>query len=677
MTTPPDAAPNAALPKGEEATLSWLLPVGILAAVWVLAVNFVGQSPLAGWRLTWQHPEAEWHWWYRLHPHLETGAQVAGLDNDRTSESVEFALAALAFGVIAWGYRLEAQKRGQAWQLLRDRLLVVVGISSFFAYFNFGHLHFDNFVHAWDTYHYYMGAKYFPETGYDLLYDCAAVADAESGRREEASKRNITDLRTNIVVPTADVLAHPERCKDHFSPERWDAFKRDINMWRSWVNDVRWRDIHLDHGYNATPVWTIAGMALANGAAKLEPLLTPDIPASVGRNGQRFPSYAEAADATLKGDFGPLNAFFSGMGQQGRLPFRYVAGRHVVLLDLLDPLYLLGTVLLVWWAFGPRAFGIAALILGTNFPNRYLWTGGSFLRHDWLFFLVASVCLLKKDRPFLAGGAIAYSTLLRLFPGFVVLGPVLAAVEYFRVNRRLAPDFKRFVAGGAAATALLLTLSFAFVGGVDSWVRFAQNTSKHANTPLLNHMGLRSVLGYRPSTIAARVRQDGALDAWARWKELRLQGWNQLKPLFAVLMVGALALLYFALRDSKAEQWMAASLAVGLIPFGVELTNYYYCFLMAFAVTHVKRRETGLLLSALCLVTLFIEFAPLPGMSKGLDEQYVAMSVATLIAVVGTWWTFTNWGQEGTLPMEPEPDVFPKQAALAANAPAPKKGKKR
>ena len=31
----------------------------------------------------------------------------------------------------------------------------------------------------WDTFHYFVGAKYFPETGYLDYYDCVAVADAE------------------------------------------------------------------------------------------------------------------------------------------------------------------------------------------------------------------------------------------------------------------------------------------------------------------------------------------------------------------------------------------------------------------------------------------------------------------------------------------------------------------
>ena len=39
---------------------------------------------------------------------------------------------------------------------------------------------------------------------------------------------------------------------------------------------------------------------------------------------------------------------------------------------------------------------LALLVFSTNFPSRFYWTGGAFLRWDWLFWMIASACLLKK-----------------------------------------------------------------------------------------------------------------------------------------------------------------------------------------------------------------------------------------------------------------------------------------
>ena len=99
--------------------------------------------------------------------------------NDVTSRWWELLLALLGMALLVAG-RLSGRYRGgsRVW----DRLLALGGVVAFLTFFNFGHLHFHNFVHVWDTYHYYMGAKYFREVGYENLYDCAAIADAESGR---------------------------------------------------------------------------------------------------------------------------------------------------------------------------------------------------------------------------------------------------------------------------------------------------------------------------------------------------------------------------------------------------------------------------------------------------------------------------------------------------------------
>jgi hypothetical protein len=546
----------------------WVLPAGVLLAVGLLGWKFVGQRPF-------------------------------GAENDTSAQWVQFGIAAAALGIIGWGLWLTRVGRPLERQRLRDRTLVALGLAGFFAYFNFGHLHFGNFVHVWDTYHYVMGAKYFPELGYEKLYDCAAVANVENGRRDEVARQTITDLRTNVIVKTDELLAHPERCKESFTAERWAAFRADIKTFRSFVGEGRWREIHHDHGYNATPVWTLAGYALTN--------------------------------------LGPVSM------------------KQLTYLNLLDPLYLALTLAMIWWAFGPRAFAIAAIVLGTHFPNRFYWTGGAFLRHDWLFFFVASICLLKKDRPGLAGAAFAYTTLLRLFPGLAAVGPALAAAAYFQQHKKLDPRFVRYVVSGVVAAALLVGGSFVAFGGPTTWLKFRDNTVKHANTPLTNHMGLRTVLSWRPDTIGQKTVMQGQIDNWARWKSTRLEKWNEAKPLLFLVFAAGMALVFLALKHSGADPWLGASLGVGFIVLGAELTNYYYCFLLGIAVLHEKKREVGALLCLLSMTSLYLNWGPLPWMSRWLDEQYVTMSLAAIFAVGGIWWLFTRWADGAAAPPEPKP----------------------
>src|SRR6185503_1213065 len=148
---------------------------------------------------------------------------------------------------------------------VRRQLLVLVGVLSFLAYFNFGAFHFGNYTHYWDTYHYYVGSKYFKEMSFDRLYDCASVADSEDpSLRRRVELRKIMNLRTNVLGSTTEILAHPELCKAPFTPERWQMFKKDIEYFRNRHGVKRWEEAQTDHGYNATPVWNIVGSTVAN-----------------------------------------------------------------------------------------------------------------------------------------------------------------------------------------------------------------------------------------------------------------------------------------------------------------------------------------------------------------------------------------------------------------------------
>lgn len=646
--------------------------------------------------------------------------------DDNTASTVTLTLACGAFAVIAWGYWLSARGRGRDFQLLRDRLLVAIGVSAGFGYANFGHLHFDNFIHTWDTYHYYIGAKYFPEVGYDRMYECAIIADSEDFPPEKLAKmreqRIVTNLRTNIMEKVGEtVLLRPQECKAYFSNERWSEFKKDIAFFRARVNDKRWEEIHHDHGYNASPVWTLLGYVITN-----------------------------TGTATLQ---------------------------QITFVDLFDPLYLALMAAMIWWAFGPRVFAVAMIMLGTNWASRFFyWTGGALLRHDWLFYTVAVVCLARRGKPLMAGVALAYATLLRLFPGLLLAGPVLAAIHYARVQlkaassekpgdatdelaeepespkeyfwvrwasmnatqrsaaqrtfavivggpaalvlylftrdpqlgrvtalllvaaialvavlhtlevifarvfsrgpRWLSPTIARFALGGIIATVALGGASLWFFGGVETWKRFAANTAKHAATPLTNHMGMRTIFSSLPWTNGAHMRDSKQLDAWQPWKDKRVEIFKLTRPFFVLAALLGLVLLYFAVRGVKGLLWASSALGAGFIVLGAELTNYYYVFFVALALLHELRREVGMWLCALVATCIFIMLTPIMGMSGWQDDQSLAMSIASLIAVGGIWWTFTPWAKKYLVEPEPPP-MLTEETAPAGGVPAHATAKKK
>ena len=47
------------------------------------------------------------------------------------------------------------------------------------SWWNLGRFHFNPFIHYYEFYHYYLGAKYAPELGYTRLYECTVAAEDE------------------------------------------------------------------------------------------------------------------------------------------------------------------------------------------------------------------------------------------------------------------------------------------------------------------------------------------------------------------------------------------------------------------------------------------------------------------------------------------------------------------
>src|SRR5262249_53142039 len=125
---------------------------------------------------------------------------------------------------------------------------------------------YPEYYHRHEFFHYYLGSKYFTEIGYTRLYECAAVAEVDLGRGQAVRDRELRDLRIDLIKPMADtyVLSHPEECKRHFTPQRWEQWKKDVDwIYKSAVGEY-WDNMQKDHGYNPPPVWTMDGKFFGN-----------------------------------------------------------------------------------------------------------------------------------------------------------------------------------------------------------------------------------------------------------------------------------------------------------------------------------------------------------------------------------------------------------------------------
>jgi len=488
------------------------------------------------------------------------------------------------------------------------RIGIAVAVIGFVAYFDgFNpNVRYPDYYHRHEFYHYYLGSKYSHALGYTRLYECTMIAEVENGRGEQIKKRELRDLSVNLIRPVTEtyVFKDPGQCKKRFSPEEWESFKKDVSWFESVSRGGYWENMQQDHGYNPPPVWTAEG--------------------------KLFASIAPAGDGFFK------------------------------LLSLLDITLQAGTLLMLGWAFGWRVAAVAAVFWGTNAAANFYWTGGAFLRQDWVFFMVASVCLARKRRFGLAGAALTWSSLLRVFPMIAFAGWAIVIGIHLYKHRKLHPSHQRLIAGCIVCAGLLIPTSMV-VAGPEAWRDFFAHIKVHNRTPLTNHMGLETMLVHDWQG-RMRFTRDATLDdPFELWKQGRRDRFDHLKPVFFAISGVVFVWLAWALRRTK-SLWIAAGLSIPLVISLTNLTCYYYCmFLITIPLIRVvPAMAPALLATAGASQILLRSF-------YFIDDQYTAESylfyAMGLILMWGFSRPFSKERWRAWLAGKPEPKSGVKPAA--------------
>lgn len=475
--------------------------------------------------------------------------------------------------------------------------LTAIGFLAYFDFFN-PHTRYSEYYHRHEFYHYYLGSKYSSEVGYTRLYECTAIAEVELGRGKEIRERELRDLRVNLIKPTTDsyVFSNPGECKNRFTAEKWEAFKKDVQWFYQSARGSYWENMMKDHGYNPPPVWTMAG--------------------------KFFSSFGPASDGYFK------------------------------LLASIDVILQLGTVLMLGWAFGWRVMTVATVFWGVNGAANFYWTGGAFLRQDWIFCFVAALCLARKRYFALAGAALTYSTLLRIFPmiAFAGWGIIIGLDVISRIRKHLAGetlpgrgidrwlhrDHQRLLAGCIVAGGILVPTSVV-VTGPDSYLEFYNHTLRtHENTPLTNHMGLKSIMAHDWDSRMRFGRNDSLDDPFQEWKQGRIDRNNNRSLARHAIILALGGWMVWALRRTK-FLWVGQALAVPLMMSMSELTCYYYSFFLAGAVLIKMRPTIGppYLMAAASSYIVLNNF-------YWVDDKFVAMSWVFLLISLMTLYAYSR-----------------------------------
>lgn len=485
----------------------------------------------------------------------------------------------IGMGLVAAGLLIveaRAKRLGERLsEITTRRICIAFTVLGFFAYFDgFNpNVRYQNYYHRHELYHYYLGSKYSSALGYTRLYDCTMIAEIDNGHGAQVQKREIRDLHVNLIRPVTETDSYkdPSDCKRRFSPEEWEAFRKDVAWFESTARGGYWENMQQDHGYNPPPVWTMTGK------------------------------------------------FFSSFGVAGDAFFKQLAA--------IDVLLQLATLLMFNWAFGVRIMAIASVFWGCNAVANFYWTGGAFLRQDWIFLLVASVCFARKRRFGLSGAALTWSALLRVFPMIAFAGLGIVIGIHWLKKRTLHPDHRRLIAGCVVCAGLLVPASIV-VAGPESYREFTAHIRVHNRTPLTNHMGLETILVHNWAGRMRFTRDPSLDDNFQLWKQGRNERFDRMKPVFVGIAIAVFAWMAWALRRTK-SLWIAAGLSLPLMVSLTNLTCYYYCmFLVAIPICRARPALAPAFLAASSASQIVLRSYHF------IDDQYTAESYLFYVAAL-------------------------------------------
>jgi len=363
-------------------------------------------------------------------------------------ETTEFQLKVLV-GALVLALLLLAELPGLRRRRTRTWLYVLAGLLGIAVYSDFGSFHSGRYLKYHEMFHYFLGSKYFPELGHDGLY----VASVAAQRQRDAAfpvKGVIRDLRTKRGISTQAAEPHLREVVGRFEPARWASFVEDhhffVLRFHRFLAAAR-----KDHGYNPPPPWTFVGR-----------LFSARLPANL-------PVLSSLA--------------------------------------ALDVLLLAGLFHVVFRTYGPRVGSWSLAVFCLGYGWRFYYTGGAFLRMDWLAALAIGLCMLERRRPAIAGALFGYAASVRVFPALLLLGPFVVALRHLVRGESTGWALRLF--GAFAAMVALAFVAGGLTGrGLAAWTEFAAAIALHRETSPPNRVGLDNVLLNLPHMLANGLEDD-------------------------------------------------------------------------------------------------------------------------------------------------------------------------
>ena len=385
------------------------------------------------------------------------------------------------------------------------------------AYTNFGLFHGWPPLHTRELFHYFLGSKYLPELKHDGLYVASMAAQFER-HPEVPAQPFMRNLRTNRIVPLAELEGSYRQVRERFDGGRWREFVDDHDFFVTPGHPERLDLYRLDHGFNASPTWSFV--------ARL----------------------------------------FSRWMRAGTGSFLFLAS--------LDLLLMAGTCFAIGRTYGGRVAAMVVLLLGLGAPWRFDWIGGAFLRADWFAALGLGICALKRERFAWAGALIGYAAMIRVFPAAFLVGPTLVALRQW--TQGSPPRWWLRLAAGALAAVALGVVAGGFSGaGFATWPDFLERMVVYRESLPANGISLTNALLVDR---AAHTDAGGSLLDGEQRREAQIARAERERRAPNVVATALLVLLTLAAMWGRPPD-EAALLGGALLFAGLSLASYYWIVL--------------------------------------------------------------------------------------------------
>jgi hypothetical protein len=267
------------------------------------------------------------------------------------------------------------------------------------------------------------------------------------------------------------------------------------------------------------------------------------------------------------------------------------------------------------------------------------------LRYDWLFCIVAAVCLLEKGRQASAACLLTVSAMLKVFPAVLLYGAGVAITRKLATTRTVDAGSKRFVLGaGATALALFVLPAVYFGSALQPWRDFSEKTSLHDRGVYVNHLGLRGIALFEPSHLSLdsfveAFKSDETNDIVRHWQDVKEHEFQEKKPVLVVCAIFVLICLT-AIVWKRSESAIESVIWPLMLVYAVSYpSHYYYAFLCLFVILFFRRENSLSALVPLCLLLGFNivdlvtdSFEPSPIAFYTLTNVYLFVCLASILA---------------------------------------------